>query len=610
MNVKEPNFKFLDDAPVDIDDFRTHKNIADTIMNIVSNQTGGKAISLTGKWGSGKSSIVEMLKKKANKDDYGVFTFDSWQHEGDALKKAFLDELIDFSILKGWLTTKEKEGRKIIESEEFQKSYDILHQRYRSEHIKSSPHLTFWGKLFALLLLNLPIGLGLFTYGLGYFKDHAVLPTIFWCGLALVVSPMLIFTVLWIIRSGRKKKDAMCDDEADEMLAMFFNKKISRVITEKYETPDPSSIEFEQFFRDLLTLILNSHHKQNKKKIVIVIDNLDRVEEGTALDLLAAIKPFIQCNFRKSEECFENIWYIIPFDKNSLERLWEDHDSLSGSAPSFIDKIFQINLSIPPIIMKNWKQYFLVQLKKASSDYFTSHQKYEIRYIFEVLFNEKNSKNGVLTPTPRTIKLFINNFLASILLRLEIDYRAHSMFVGVREFFPDRFVNMRHLLVNVKKLPAYLKLISYYRELRNDLTALYFNVSYDEGMHVLLGKEVENAIVNMNLDFFSEHKDVSGMEEAIEFVMTDNAPDWMQHRPHILGNAANLFKEKNHLLNIIYKHAKEITNLKGLDHRSGKGFAVLVKKYKGDTLFKNKLLRILSNIDNNIIKEQEEDNEQ
>ena len=76
---------------------QTHENIAENLYNLISdNNTPGLTIGLEGKWGSGKSTVIKILseKLKANQDTF-IFYIDTWAHEGDPLRRIFLESFVE-----------------------------------------------------------------------------------------------------------------------------------------------------------------------------------------------------------------------------------------------------------------------------------------------------------------------------------------------------------------------------------------------------------------------------------------------------------------------------------------------------------------------------------
>jgi len=93
----------LEDFPSDIDQFAysdeigPHERVARAIAEVILSpeEHGGKMIALEGGWGAGKSTIIGLLKKKLDNDDnVTVFSYDAWAHEGDPLRRTFLESLI------------------------------------------------------------------------------------------------------------------------------------------------------------------------------------------------------------------------------------------------------------------------------------------------------------------------------------------------------------------------------------------------------------------------------------------------------------------------------------------------------------------------------------
>jgi len=602
MINKKLDFKLLEDTPVSEDYFQSHEKITDTIVEIISTQKGGKAISLTGSWGSGKSSVIEILKEKIKSiNEYGLFVFDSWQHEGDALRKAFLDELIRFLVNNGWLDAKPTDTGMEFTNEELRRKYRYLQGRLKVEDTRTTPVLKSKGKELTFLLYLVPFGLLLSSVGLNGLKDSILYLIVLLFGVILFFAP---FFMLYHSLQYKKTSKGREEDESS-LFSLFFNRTINKVVTEKYEEPEPSSIEFEDFYR---TLIKSTVH--NNKKLVVVIDNLDRVDPKTALNLLSAIKPFIQCKFEKEIACFKNIWYIIPFDMDSLVRLWSKDDTADkvDFAHSFIDKIFQIKLRVPQIIMLNWKKFFATRIKEASQGYFDVEQILDIRNIFEIFFSSSTSENRrESSPTPRAIKLYINNFLTSIMLRSEIDYITHAIFIGIREFMQGNFKELQKSLLKIDELPEHSKLRPYLRDdLQKELAALYFNVSKEEALHILYGEKIKEAITNAEASILDNYKNITGIDEVLEYVIRDNAPDWAHNNPHILGYAAKFYSKNDNLLKIIYGHAKTIMALSQLDKMSGEGYGILIKRYHSvDPAFAEMVLKKVSSVGMKEAKENE-----
>src|SRR4030042_3717169 len=97
---KEYKLKLLKEESVSEDLFedKTHQKIAETLYEVIQNGSSeGITIGLEGGWGSGKSTVVSIMKKRLEEANNNTiyFYFDACAHEGDPLRRVFLESLID-----------------------------------------------------------------------------------------------------------------------------------------------------------------------------------------------------------------------------------------------------------------------------------------------------------------------------------------------------------------------------------------------------------------------------------------------------------------------------------------------------------------------------------
>lgn len=130
--------QIVPDTPAEQDLLGPHQRVAAAIAAVVTGQKGGKAIALRGTWGSGKSTVVELLQRAlataTDSNRTQVFVYDAWAHQGDPLRRSFLEQITSFLHEKQW-----------IDRENFRAKLDEL--RRRREHVtsKSTPLLTTYG---------------------------------------------------------------------------------------------------------------------------------------------------------------------------------------------------------------------------------------------------------------------------------------------------------------------------------------------------------------------------------------------------------------------------------------------------------------------------------
>jgi len=153
--------RLLEDIPAEDDllafngDIGPHKRVAQAIAEVIlsPHEFGGKMIGLEGGWGAGKTTVINLLRKNLEGNpDITVFPFDAWAHEGDPLRRTFLETLIrHFQSVKGWLTKTEK-GK-------WDKTLETLAKRRRVTRTRTVPKTTALGTIFAISAFPVPIGL-------------------------------------------------------------------------------------------------------------------------------------------------------------------------------------------------------------------------------------------------------------------------------------------------------------------------------------------------------------------------------------------------------------------------------------------------------------------
>ncbi|MDA8233325.1 MAG: P-loop NTPase fold protein [Clostridia bacterium] len=140
----------ISDDPAQKDEFGSHERIAHAIERIISTEDGGKTIGIEGGWGSGKSTVIKILCDKLEKNsNKAIIVFDAWAHEGDPLRRTFLEALIFELGQKGFINPKKWEKRR-----------EELAKRRKISEKKTTPQPTYLGKWVGSSMLVVPIGAG------------------------------------------------------------------------------------------------------------------------------------------------------------------------------------------------------------------------------------------------------------------------------------------------------------------------------------------------------------------------------------------------------------------------------------------------------------------
>jgi len=404
----------LSDDPSDIDELGgSHERVAHAIANLILSEDGGKSIGLEGEWGTGKSTIIKLLNKylKENNNDqkeYLLFTFDAWAHKGDPLRRTFLEQLLKKFTDNKWIS----ESRW---KDHWESKWEELVGLKTSTKTTNQPRTTKLGTWVIFFGFFVPFGLALVNSGL---RDGVTLGACIDCqpawqfllGSIFSFSPLLVFLFVSLMRLCKRKNKSF-----DLNWGLLVQKFESETTTFTTKSIDPTSVEFEKFFIELINDALGeqNHH------LVITVDNLDRIAKEEALSMLSTLQTFLQCETRLEHEVLNKLWILIPYDRNYFEKLiFTNHDKelgrvISDEASSLIDKRFQICFRVPPITLSNWQEYFKSKFLFAFptdslSEKEQSLEEYKTLNIYTQSILTIPSSKSFIAPTPREIKLFIN----------------------------------------------------------------------------------------------------------------------------------------------------------------------------------------------------------
>ena len=564
----------LDDDPTDSDEFGSHGRTAGAIADLVKTSDGGKAIALTGSWGSGKSTVVKILSENLRQDGNAqassqnkVFVFDAWSHQGDPLRRTFLETLIKFLNTIGWTA-----------GEKWEKDRERVSRRLQETDTSSSPILPWPGRLLVLSLLLAPLGNSLFGQGL---KNNAYL--LIGTGLFFILLPVLIPTAVWILgrptwRFWAKEfwtKSRYPHDE-DNLVYLFINKTKEITKSKTIQTPDPTSLEFQEIFTRLLEDALS----KPDRILVVVIDNLDRVDPEQALSIWSTMRTFFENEAGKEQPWLSRFWLLVPFDREALNRWWRKEKSTNPLSASFMDKTFQIEFFVSPPVQSDWEQFFRKQFERAFPDHATGDDFYTPYRLYHL--KKWQDKRPV---TPRDIKIFINRVGAlhrqwqdEIPLPMQVLYTAYTD--EATKFLNDP----------TQPIPfddATSNLIAG-TDWQKSLAAIYFNVEEKKALQIWIDSKVAQALQTGNADSLREVKDVPGFLTVCQDIVQRNYIAWAGKDPAILAEATlcidSLEKESSTLeFGKIREWIREgivrVEKWQRLNTRIGQGIASIIKYF-------------------------------
>lgn len=512
--------ELLSDSPVAQDRSEMHKRVTDAIENLILNsEEGGKSIALTGGWGSGKSSVIETLRKRFDEDSSGntvLFLFDAWAHQDDPLRRAFLEQLREF--LLEHKTTRIQ--AKLAEGE-WQDSIDKVTGRKETVTSSTEKHFTdLSATVTSLLVICIPVGA---LVGLLSKPDYKAF------GIVFGIVPLLVAAIaLWIKRwrEGRRYLSILeskpTKKDPDTVFSLLVRDATETKTTETEKTGEPMAAKFFDVFT---TLAKTAVGPDRKRKLVIVVDNLDRLEPAKAVSMWSTMRVFFELGQKsKDADLTKHIWLIAPFDRLALERLWakeSDKGDLKKLVDSFVSKTFQIEFRVPTPVLSKWREFFLSQFKVAFKDSNEQCAADDVFRIYERLHGQRGA--GSKVPSLREIKLFVNRMVGLHLQWPQIDLRYITFYLmKSEELAANPLLMAKHDTFE----PAIRELLpdGWNAEKRQRLLgAMHFNVEEDVAVHALIGERLETALLNQDGPTINDLSSVNQFWLACETAIANTA---------------------------------------------------------------------------------------
>ncbi len=356
-----------------------HLSIANTLKKVVikwldSEEKHSITIGLFGGWGTGKSTITEYLDQAFNKKDaVKVVKFDIWRHKTTSFRRSLLIKLNGQDGL----------GTDLVKIDEL----DVT----KNESVDGSPYknLKVWYDLLVfiqiliifLVVLFAIAGVATYVFGIDYETLDKYIRLIPW---AAISSSVLAYYLLSNILL--------------KFIIGFFN-RIFNLVKFSQVTVTEHRIQHEDEYEKLFDSIIDEYKKKEKKKVLIIIENLDRVSSDIAIELLAAIKTYLDN---------ENVGFLVECDEDAiikyLKAIYKYEDA--ATAEEFLRKFFNTHLSIPAFYPVDIEGYSRSLIEDTG-----------------VKFKSDNDLLSVIaqahTDNPRKVKQFINSFISNYLLAQE-----------------------------------------------------------------------------------------------------------------------------------------------------------------------------------------------
>ncbi|KKL52862.1 hypothetical protein LCGC14_2281220, partial [marine sediment metagenome] len=471
----------------------------------------------------------------AGREDIRVFTFDAWAHQGDCLRRSFIEEFVHF--LRQTIGPDKPSWIAGDAADRAERIIHKLQRRQEDSSIESHPSITGWGVLFLLSVCLAPFGIGLLATPKASSAG--------WCfglGMAMAASPaavIALFGAVWLTAHAwrrRKAPSAPGDtpgaepaprwrwlretfpvnrEDSTGVLGSFMGETTRRTTTTTRRHVDPTSIEFRGYYLELLGAALG---QDERRRLVIVLDNLDRVEPDTALAAWATMRTFLRPGARTARDDIRSrVWLIVPYDPDAISRLWEREPS-SELARAFKEKTFQIRYRVAPPLASRWEDFFGECLRDALGED-SQHVHDAVYHIFRIQALPSLKRSA---PTPRDMKLFTNRMVALAQQHYpDVPLPEIALYVAMQLSEPRSLENIAE--ANFKNEKYFASFLG--DQWKHGLAAIHFGVERAAAAEVLYEPVIRQYLADGSSQSLKTLLDNPGAKQCCERYVRTVAPD-------------------------------------------------------------------------------------
>lgn len=465
-------YKFISANPSQEDLFegKSHEKIAESLSAILSEKTSVKRqiIGLEGSWGSGKSSIINILSTKLNLNTdkkYSIFNYDVWGHQEDLSNQTFLEELTLFL-----------EEAEIFSKNEAKKKLNRLFGKTVITNAETFPEVNGYTiSMLIFLFAIFKVSLFYTTVKYSHTEEGVINFTstqpFFEFAFLLVIS----LVILGLTKYNKKLlSKAFCVYKGDSL-----KNETRNVVVEAQSRAS----HFRSFLKEI-----NEKLKAKGKVLIIVFDNLDRLEEVQVNKLWSTIHTFFAEPLNEGYNN-KNIWTIIPYDRYRLLPKLEDNEKKLSleERNCLISKTIEINFTISEPVLSDWKKFFVNSIKEALPD--LSERDYnDLKNIFDKAERKK---------TPRKMISFINDIVTLKIsnCNIEIPIQYFGLFRYLR-FELKSSLDILKFNFTIPEVKRVIDLFYGDLEWQKNISAIYFNVSLDKASEILIFNDCKSALLN------------------------------------------------------------------------------------------------------------------
>lgn len=348
-----------------------------SIFNPSSHNDPGISVALFGKWGQGKSSVVQMMESMLGKQQGAsptskptvkVIWFNAWKTRGDHVRRQLL-----LSIIKGIESPKYEEISRFV-----QPGNPLAIRPYCvQEHLNNKTH---WWVMVSVEKIDPTTATIIIVGALSFILWLISLFVPCWTA-KLSAIPLLSFFGSCMVYGWR-----------------FFSERKTHLLTSAEPVSDSQRLKYPDQFQRVFEEELAEYKKRNSTPIVVVVDDLDRCEASTVVEALACIRQLGGKPIFESE--IADCRFLVPCDESQvLCALERDGHHKGYEKEDLLRKFFDVIIRMDSFLPDD-----MVAYAKQMLTSFTGMTESDSDLIQELV--------GAVSPrNPRQVKKLINAYI-------------------------------------------------------------------------------------------------------------------------------------------------------------------------------------------------------
>lgn len=378
--------KFHSEHPADEDVFPggSHEKVAEAMRQYICTPSPSRVIGLDGEFGSGKSSILQMLKAKLVKQnaDYRVWFFDCEQNYQGSTKSNFIELFTD--VVLGDVKQGSSEEKLIKECRDKALGRQFTYKK------KTTSRLSAWA---IALVVSVFFSSTSFKEIFTIWRAKPVDWSLFLIHLFVFFTPLLVVLTAWF----RNREVVEEDGEKWSLLSLFKGSTDDTINEKIVVAKEVTPLDLKRTLTNQLRAVTNNQY-------VVILDNLDRLPK----DSLRAVWSDLEIFTSVAE--VENLTVVVPFCSTKVAAYLRADADRTYDSKDFIAKKFPVVFRSPPVIASGWKDGF----RRLWSYSYGGHGLDIAEHCALLLQRHSPMANNLVTP--RLQKKFINDIATTSLV--------------------------------------------------------------------------------------------------------------------------------------------------------------------------------------------------